>query len=131
MTITIPAELVSLLRDGLRFDLHGQLDSTAALLEPRDRKDIRAEVDGGLARANGARALLNVVGWIEPVDEAFPVEVDVREHRDTLLRALLTRIESECSVREDREASDAERAEAKVRIRELGDLIARVEESDR
>jgi hypothetical protein len=132
MTITIPPELVSLLRDGLRFDLHGQLDSIAALIEPRDRKDIRTEVDGGFARANGARALLDVVGWIEPV-EGGPdaIDVDVREHRDALLRALLTRIESECSVREDRQASDAERAEAKVRIRELADLIARVEESDR
>ncbi len=44
MTIVIPEELVPLLRDGLYFDLHGQLEEAGALVEPRGRADIS---DGG------------------------------------------------------------------------------------
>ncbi len=86
MTITIPPELVPLLRDGAYFDLHGQSDEIGALVQPRDRGDIRAEVDERFVRGNAARALLDVVGWLEPV-EASPVEVDAREHHRALVRA--------------------------------------------
>ncbi len=64
MTIVIPEELVPLLRDGLYFDLHGQLEEAGALVEPRGRADISDGVAGCLARAERARALLDVVGWI-------------------------------------------------------------------
>lgn len=57
MTIVIPEELVPLLRDGLYFDLQGQLDEAGGLIEPRYRSDISAGVAGCLARAEGARAL--------------------------------------------------------------------------
>jgi hypothetical protein len=66
MTIVIPEELVPLLRDGLYFDLHGQLEEANGLIEPRNRADISVGVVGCLARAEGARALLDVVGWIDP-----------------------------------------------------------------
>jgi hypothetical protein len=69
------------------------------------------------------------VGWIEPIDVSV-VEVDVRHHREALLRTLLTRIESEHGVEEDPEVSDEDRTVAKARIGQLADLIARVEESD-
>jgi hypothetical protein len=69
------------------------------------------------------------VGWIEPIDVSV-VEVDVRQHREALLRTLLTRIESEHGVEEDPGVSDEDRAVAKARIGQLADLIARVEESD-
>lgn len=62
MTIAIPEELVPLLRDGLYFDLHGQLEEAGGLIEPRNRADISAGVAGCLARAEDARALLDVVG---------------------------------------------------------------------
>jgi hypothetical protein len=39
MTIIIPDELVPLLRDGLYFDLRGQIEEAGALIEPRDRAD--------------------------------------------------------------------------------------------
>jgi hypothetical protein len=130
MTIVIPEELVPLLRDGLYFDLHGQLEETNGLIEPRNRADdISAGVAGCLARAEGARALLDVVGWIEPIEAPTAVEVDVRRHRDALLRALLTRIASEHSVEEDPEVSDEDRARAKARISQLADLIAQTEGS--
>jgi hypothetical protein len=99
MTIVIPEELVPLLRDGLYFDLQGQLDEAGGLIEPRYRADISAGVAGCLARAEGARALLDVVGWIDPIEAPTAVEVDVRQHHDALLRALLTRIASEAQRR--------------------------------
>ena len=128
MTITIPAELVPLLRDGSYFDLHGQADEIGALVEPRERGgDIRAEVDERFVRANATRALLDVVGWLEPV-EASRVEVNAWEHRDAIVRALLTRIESERNTEVDRDASIGERVEAKVRAGQLVDLLQQVEE---
>jgi len=129
MTIVIPEELVPLLRDGLYFDLHGQLEEASGLIEPRNRADISAGVAGCLARAEGARALLDVLGWIEPIETPTAVEVDVRRHRDALLRALLTRIASEHGVEEDPEVSDEDRATAKARISQLADLIAQTEGS--
>ncbi len=56
MIIVIPEELVPLLRDGLYFGLHGQLDEAGGLIEPRNRADISAGVAGCLARAEGASA---------------------------------------------------------------------------
>ncbi len=129
MTITIPPELVPLLRDGLYFDLHGCVGETSALVEPCDRGDIRAEVEERFARAEATRRLLDVVGWYEPEEGPPPVEVDVREHREALLRALLTRVESADDVgAADTMASEAERAAARVRAGQLVDLIQRVEE---
>lgn len=53
----------------------------------------------------------------------------MREHHDALLRALLTRIDSEHSVEEDPEVSEEDRARAKARIGRLADLIAQAEGS--
>jgi len=129
MTIVIPEELVPLLRDGLYFDLQGQLDKAGGLIEARYGADISGGVAGCLARAEGARALLDVVGWIDPIEAPTAVEVDVRQHHDALLRALLTRIASEHSVEEDPEVSEEDRARAKARIGRLADLIAQAEGS--
>ena len=128
MHIVIPDELVPLLRDGLYFDLHGQLEEAGALIEPRGRADIRAAVDGCPADERHS-ALLDVVGWIEPVDPPSVVEVDARKHTTALLRTLLTRIESEHGVEEDPEVSDEARAIAKARIGQLADLIVQAEGS--
>ncbi|HWX88343.1 MAG TPA: hypothetical protein VNX67_09215 [Solirubrobacteraceae bacterium] len=77
---------------GSNFDLHGQLEEAGSLIEPRNRADISDGVAGCLARAEGARALLDVVGWIDPIEAPTAVEVDVRQHHAALLRALRTRI---------------------------------------
>ncbi len=108
--LTIPPELVEPLRDGLFFDLQGQVDETGALVEPRRRGDIRGEVGERLARADATRRVLDVVGWYEPEEGPPPVEVDVREHREALLRALKTRLESDSDVAADGRASKAEKA---------------------
>jgi hypothetical protein len=131
MIITIPPELVPLLRDGLFFDLHGCVDETSALVEPRDRGDIRAEVEERFARAEATRRLLDVVGWYEPEEGPPPVEVDVREHREALLRALLVRIGVERGVENDVQVGVGDRAEAKVRAGQLAGLVQRAEEGQR
>jgi hypothetical protein len=128
MTITIPPELVPLLRDGLYFDLHGQLDEAGALIEPRDRGDISAAVDECFACAEGTRRALDAVGWVEPV-EATTVEVDAREHHDALLRALLTRVEVEHDAAEDRKASTGDRKRARERMGRLAELMLWVKEA--
>ena len=69
MTITISAELIPLLRDGLYFDLHGHLDEMASAIEPRGREDICEVVSRSVERANGAFALFDVVGWVAPAQE--------------------------------------------------------------
>lgn len=48
------------------FDLHGQLEEAGSLVEPRGRADISAGVAGCSARAEGARALLDVGGLDRP-----------------------------------------------------------------
>ena len=77
--IVIPEELVPLLRDGLYFDLHGQLEETSGLDRTSQPTDISAGVAGCLSRAEAARALLDVVGWIDPIEPPTAVEVDVRD----------------------------------------------------
>jgi hypothetical protein len=127
MHIVIPDELVPLLRHELSSDLYGQLEEAGVLVAYRGQAEIRAAVDGCSGRADGARALLDAIGWIEPVDPPAVVEIDVRKHRTTLLRTLLARIESEHSVEEDPEASEEDRTIAKALIGQLADLIAQAE----
>ena len=128
MTITISPELVPLLRDGLYFDLQGHLEEMASAIEPRSHEDICEVVSRSVERANGAFALFDVVGWVAPAPERA-VEVDVLRHRDALLRALSLRLASERDVREDVNASEADRLLADASCEELGDLIARIEET--
>ncbi len=67
------------------------------------------------------------MGWVEPV-KPFSVGVGAREHREALLRALLTRIGVERDVETDTLAGIGDRAEAKVHAGQLADLVQRVEE---
>jgi hypothetical protein len=128
-TIVIPEELLPPLRDGLFFDLYVQVEEASALIDPCKRGNIGGEVRACLARASRTRALLDVVGWVEPVEAPTAVEVDARKHREALLRTLLARIESEHGIEEDPEASEEARAAAKARIGQLTDLIVGVEEA--
>jgi hypothetical protein len=93
MNLTIPAELVPALRDVLSDGLDSRLEAADGLVEPEDRQADRA--DPRLARAEADRRLLDVVGWFEPEEGPPPVVVDVSEHREALLRALLTCVEGE------------------------------------
>ncbi len=127
MTITIPAELVSPMRSGAFLDLHYQVEEAGALVEPREG-DVGAGVTRALARANGARALLDVTGWVEPEGSARAVDVDPHEHEEALLGALHLRIHAEWAVEDDELASAEQRATAKARAGQLANLSQQVKE---
>jgi hypothetical protein len=126
MTITIPPELVALVRDGLYFDLQGCLEEMDSAIRSRDRLDIRVAIEAGLAWAGDALALLDVVGWLEVANERA-VEVDVCRHREVLLGAISTRTQSERAVQEDANASEEDRSRAIVREKQLAELATRVQ----
>ncbi len=128
MTITIPAELVSPVRDGARFDLHCQVEEASALVEPCEL-DVGTGVTCTLARANGARALLELTGWVEPEGGSSAVDVDPREHGEALLRALHLRLHAEWEVDDDELASAEQRVEANARVGQLTNLAQQVKES--
>jgi hypothetical protein len=127
-TMTIFPELVPLVRDGLYFDLQGRLEAIDGAIRSRHRQDIRAVIEAGFAYAEGARALLDVLGWLDMAGEQA-VEVDVCRHRDVLLGGLSTRMESERAVRGDASASEEERAQAFTREGLLAELAGRVREA--
>lgn len=127
MTLTIFPELVPLVRDGLYFDLQGHLEEIDGAIRSRNRQDIRAVVEAGLAHAEGARALLDALGWLDMAGEQA-VEVDVRRHREILLGAISTRMGSERAVQGDGSANE-ERVQAFTREGLLAELAARVREA--
>ena len=134
MSITIPSELVPLLRDGLYFDLQGQLERAERPIRDRERpNDTASTVAQALADAEGTRALLDVVGWVEDVDapENEPVVIRGERHRPALLRGLRERIASDTSVAEDEVVSEAERAQARTRVEALRAVLRPVEEDER
>ncbi len=128
-TITIPAELVPLVRDGCYSDLQGQLEATSSVIEHR-RGDTCAQVDDGLARADATRALLDVIGWFEPVDEDYAIDVNLHGHREAVLRAALERIGRERGIETNEHAGIEDRAQAKVNTEQLAAFVQRVEEGE-
>ena len=113
-TITIPAELVPLVRDGCYSDLPA---------------DVCGGLDERAWRACGARALLDAIGWQDSVDEPdTEVDVDACQHREALLRALLWVVAVAHGIEGDRRAGIGRRAEARVHVAEFAGLVQRIEE---
>jgi hypothetical protein len=134
MSIIIPPELVPLLRDGLFFDLQGQLERAERPVRDRERRDDTASaVAQALTDADGTRALLDVVGWVEDVSapENEPVVIRGERHRPALVRGLRERIASDTSAAEDEAAGISERTQAKVRAEELAAILRPVEDDER
>jgi hypothetical protein len=92
--ITIPGDLVVLVRSGAYGDLHASLGELRGVIEAcRNIGTIGQRytlIDGCFARVDATRALLDLVGWTH-----FPVkgeiEVDLAEHRQALRGALSAR----------------------------------------
>jgi hypothetical protein len=89
--VTIPSDLVLLVRSGAYGDLHVSLGELRALIEGSHNLGTLGNgytpIEGSLARMDGTRALLDLVGWTHfPV--RGPVEVDLAEHRQALRGAL-------------------------------------------
>jgi hypothetical protein len=128
--LTVPAEMVGLLREGLHSEIEAAVQLIAPVVEAPDREQHPERYRAPLARLDAARALLDLVGWGTP-DPPADVRVDLGEHHRALLRAL----RSELLVEEEalgggqesgpRDAAErrgiAERAEA------LRELISTVE----
>ncbi len=91
---TIPAALIVLVRSGAYGDLHASLGELRAAIEGCHNIGTIGQrytlIEGGFARVDATRALLDLVGWTH-----FPVkgevEVDLSEHRQALRGALSTR----------------------------------------
>jgi hypothetical protein len=126
--VTVPPELVQPLRDGLLADLQSRVDQTGEPTRRRSRGRIRPKAPKRSDRAEPVRSLLDIVGWFEPEEGPPPVEVDVREHGETLLRALLTQVESESAVAADTGAPEAKRSAAKAVVGPLMALVQQIEE---
>jgi hypothetical protein len=126
--VTVPPELVQPLRDGLHSDLRSCVDQTGAAVRRRGRRRIRAGAPKRLDRAELIRNLLDVVGWVEPEEGPPPVEVDVREHREALILALLTQVESESAVAADAGAPEAKRSAARAVVGSLAAFAQQIEE---
>jgi hypothetical protein len=85
--LTVPAEMVGLLREGLHSEIEAAVHLIAPVVEAPGREEHPERYQAPLARLDAARALLDLVGWSTagpPVD----VRVDLRQHHRSLLRAL-------------------------------------------
>lgn len=130
-TIAIPAEQVQFVRSGLYTDLRDSLEETCSVIEAshRESEDARALCEASFRHIDGARALLAVIGWATPTGEQEPVEIDLREHRSALVRALRALIEAERGLSASLDPTDNERGTVRARITGMVDLIERAEES--
>jgi hypothetical protein len=92
--ITIPADLIVLVRSGAYGDLHASLGELRGVIEACRNVGTVGQrytlIEGCFARVDATRALLNLVGWTH-----FPVkgevEVDLAQHRQALRGALSAR----------------------------------------
>jgi hypothetical protein len=108
--LTIPAELVRTLRIGL----HGELGEAASeidhLTHQRGREEHPEWYQGPLARLDGIRALLDLVGWGE-TQQPVGIEIDLAEHHMALFGAVHSQVLIHQDMVEEADLVDAERAE--------------------
>jgi hypothetical protein len=106
----IPAELVRTLRIGL----HGELGEAASEIDhfthQRGREEHPEWYQGPLARLDGVRALLDLVGWGE-TQQPVEIEIELPEHYTALFPALRSQVLIHQDMVEEAEQVDAERAE--------------------
>ncbi len=89
--VTIPADLIVLVRSGAYGDLHASLGELRGAIEGCHNIGTIGQhytlIEGCFTRVDATRALLDLVGWTH-----FPVkgkvEVDLAEHRQALRAAL-------------------------------------------
>jgi hypothetical protein len=126
--VTVPPELVQPLRDALYDDLYNCSAQVSAAVRRPDRTRVRAAVKKRSDHSERIRSLLDEVGWYEPEEDPFPVEVDLRTHRRMFIRALHTQTKREGAAAADTEASDAKRAAAAALAGALDAFVRHVEQ---
>lgn len=108
-TITVPAQLVGVLRNGLHSEIGNAAESLAQVAGQADREQHPEWYREPIEYLDRTRALLDLIGWsaTSPSDE---VRVDLREHRETVLDGLdVAMIVGEADLKEA-EKVDVERA---------------------
>jgi hypothetical protein len=108
--LTIPAELVRTLRIGLHSELGQAASEIVHITDQRGREEHPDWYQEPLARLDGARALLDVVGWGETRLSAG-IEIELTEHHTTLFAALDSQVLIHQDMVEEADQVDAERAE--------------------
>ncbi len=86
MAYTVAEHVVEPLRNAAYGDLYRASAEALAVVEVGDRVTLREQLDELHERIDGARALLDAIGWETP-DEPYAIDLDVRLHRPALERA--------------------------------------------
>jgi len=105
-TLTIPAELVALVRSALFTELGSAAEETAHVVEQHDHEDHTERFTEPLLRHNAARALLDAIRW-QGAEHPADVQVDLHTHHTALTAALDVAL-----LVGDEELAEAERVDA-------------------
>jgi hypothetical protein len=108
--LTIPAELVRTLRIGLHSELGEAASEIDQITYQPGREDYPQWYEEPLMQLDGARALLDVVGWGE-TQQPVAVEIDLAEYHSALFGALRGQVLIHRDMIEEAEQVDADRAE--------------------
>jgi hypothetical protein len=85
--LTVPAELVGHLRNGLHSAIQPPVEGIAEVVDRQGRERHPEWYLEHFERLEMVLALLEVLGWCE-ADQAAEVRIDLREHRWALLKAI-------------------------------------------
>jgi hypothetical protein len=127
--LTIPAAQAAALRSGLCCALREDGDEMCDILASQHREDddSRRRFSAAFDRMEVARTLLLCdIGWAPPKEgDHEPAEVNLRNHKRTLVAALRAQIEAELGHAES--LPEPEREPVHARIGELSGLLAQAE----
>jgi len=108
--LAIPAELMRTLRIGSHHELGQAASEIDHITYQRGREEHPEWYGEPLTRLDGARALLDVVGWDE-TQQPVGIEIDLAEHHMALFGALHSQVLIHQDMIEESDQVDAERAE--------------------
>jgi hypothetical protein len=107
--VTVPAEMVGHLRNGLHSVLGGGAQGISQLVDRPGREQHPEWYQEPREHFNRACALLDLIGWSDPAQPAA-AQIDLREHRWALMAALDVVLLIADADMEEADAVDAERA---------------------
>ncbi len=93
-TLTIPADVVTIVRNALHTELGQAASEIAAVSEEHERERYPERYEEPVAHFDAYRALLEAIGWGD-TERPEPVQMDLAQHHWELLTALEARLEIE------------------------------------
>ncbi len=108
--LTIPAELVRTLRIGLHSELGEAASEIDSITYQPGREESPEWYEEPLMQLDGARSLLDVIGWGE-TQQPVAVEIDLAEHHSALFGALRGQVLIHRDMIEEADQVDTDRAE--------------------